>query len=101
MVWLLEGLLAEEFGIIWEEHHGGPFGIRQCSRVLSNVDILELNVRHYVRSSLTAEPVIQATFYLSRREQGSMLTQFSIVFAASTNPIRVYLGSRLTLGTSR
>ncbi len=29
MVWLLEGFLAAELGIIWKEHHGGPFEIRQ------------------------------------------------------------------------
>ncbi len=46
MVWLLEGLLAAELGIIWKKHHGGLFEIRQCSRILSNVDFLELHVRH-------------------------------------------------------
>ncbi len=46
MVWLLEGLLAADFGIIWEEHHGGPFEIHQCSRILSNVNFLELYVRN-------------------------------------------------------
>ncbi len=53
------------------------------------------------RSPLTAEPFSQANYYLSIREQGSMPTQFSIAFAASTNSIRVYLGSRLTLDTWR
>ncbi len=43
---MLEGLRAEELGIIWKEHNGGPFEIRQCSRVLSNVGFLELYVRH-------------------------------------------------------
>ncbi len=46
MVWLLEGLLAAEFGIIWKENHRGPFEIRQCSRILSNVDFVELFVRN-------------------------------------------------------
>ncbi len=46
LVWFLEGLLAAELGIIWKEHHGGPFEIRQCSRILSNVDFLELYVRN-------------------------------------------------------
>ncbi len=53
------------------------------------------------RSPLTAEPLSQAIYYLLSREQGSMPTQFSIAFAASTNSIRVYLGSRLALGTWR
>ncbi len=52
-------------------------------------------------SPLTAEPLSQSTYYLSSREQGSMATQFFIAFANSTNSIRVYLGSRLTLGTWR
>ncbi len=51
------------------------------------------------RSPLTGEPLSQATYYLGSREQGSMPAQFSIVFAASTNSIGIYLGSRLTLGT--
>ncbi len=50
---------------------------------------------------LRAEPLSQATYYLSRRGQRSMPTQVSIPFVASTNSIRVYLGSRLTLGTWR
>ncbi len=45
-MWLLVGLLAAAFGIIWKENHGGPFEIRQCSRILSNIDFLELYVRH-------------------------------------------------------
>ncbi len=56
--------------------------------------ILSLN-----KNPLMAEPLSKATFYLSSREPGSMPAQFSIGFAASTNSIRVYLGSRLTLGT--
>ncbi len=44
-VWLLEGLLAAGLGIIWKEHHGGSFEICQCSRILSNVDCLELYVQ--------------------------------------------------------
>ncbi len=39
-VWLLEGLLAAKLGIIWKEHHGGPFEICKCSRILSNVDFM-------------------------------------------------------------
>ncbi len=38
--------LAAELGITWNEHYGGPFEIRQCSHILSNVDFLELYVRH-------------------------------------------------------
>ncbi len=41
----LVGLLAAELGIIWKEQRGGPFEIRQCSRILSYVDFLELYVR--------------------------------------------------------
>ncbi len=40
-VYLLEGLFAAELAIIWKEHYGGPFEIRQCSRILSNVGFLE------------------------------------------------------------
>ncbi len=43
---MLEGRLAAELGIIWKEHHGCPFEIRQCSRKLCNVDFLELCVRN-------------------------------------------------------
>ncbi len=53
------------------------------------------------RTRLMAKPLSQATFNLTSREQGSMPTQFSIAFAASTKSIRVYLGSRLNLGTWR
>ncbi len=42
---------------------------------------------------LTAQSLNEATFYLSRRLQGSMPTQFFIVFDASTKSIRVYLDS--------
>ncbi len=38
----LVGLLAAELGIIWKEQRGGPFEIRQYSRILSNVDFLPL-----------------------------------------------------------
>ncbi len=69
--------------------------MRQCSRNCL-CEIWSLN-----RSPLTAEPLSQATINLSSREQGSIPTRFSIAFATSTNSIRVYLGSRLTLGTWR
>ncbi len=42
----INGLLAAELGIIRKEHHGGSFEIRQYLRILSNVDFLELPVRH-------------------------------------------------------
>ncbi len=34
MVWLLEGFLAAELGIIWKEHHGDPFEIRQFTHII-------------------------------------------------------------------
>ncbi len=40
------GLLGAELGIIWKDHHGCPFEIRQFSRILSNVDFPELYVRN-------------------------------------------------------
>ncbi len=42
----IEGLLAAEISIIRKEHHGSSLEIRQCSPILSNVDFLELPVRH-------------------------------------------------------
>ncbi len=42
--WLFEGLLGAELGIIWKDHREGPFEIRQCSHILSNVDFLEVYV---------------------------------------------------------
>ncbi len=45
------------------------------------------------------EPMRQATYRLRSWGQGPMLAQFSIVCATSMKSIRVYLGSRLTLGT--
>ncbi len=43
---MFEGLLGAELGTIWKDHHGGLFEIRKCSRILSNVDFLELYVRN-------------------------------------------------------
>ncbi len=40
-IYVLTRKVALEFGIIWKEYHGRPFGIRQCSRSV-HVDFLEL-----------------------------------------------------------
>ncbi len=98
-MWLLVGLLAAEFGIIWKENHGGLFEIRQCSCILANVDFPEMYVQNLEFEQESADGRDIGSSHVSFKPPGAMPTQFSIAFAVSTKPIRVYLHSRLTLGT--
>ncbi len=80
---LLEGFHAVELGIIWKDYHGCPFEIHQCPRTLSNVDFLELHVYH-----------------LEFEEESAAVIKAQCP-PNSPLPSRVYLGSRLTLDTTR
>ncbi len=64
----IEGRFAAELGIFSKKHHGGPFEIRQCSRILCNVDFLELYVRNleFVKESADGR-FIASSYLLSLR----------------------------------
>ncbi len=70
---MLEGFLAAELGIIWKEHHGGPFEIRQCIRILSNVDFLELYVRNLEFEQESADDRANELSHLLFKQPGTRL----------------------------
>ncbi len=76
----VEGLLAAELGIIWKEHHGGPFEIRQCSRMLSNVAFLELHVRHFEFEQESADGRAIETSHLLSKQPGARLNTGPILY---------------------
>ncbi len=66
-----KGLLAAELGINWKEYHGGPFEIRQCSRILSNVVFLDLYVRNLEFEQESADGRAIASSYLLFKQPGT------------------------------
>ncbi len=99
-------LLAAKLGIIWKEHHGGPFEIRQCSRILSNVVFLELYVRNLEfkresadgranasshllfklqRARINADPILHCLRCLHELDKG--------IFGLTLNPRHVEIGA--------
>ncbi len=110
MVWWPEGFLAAELGIIWKEHHGGPFEIRQCSRILSNVDFLELYVRtlEFEQESIAGRAIESS--HLLLRQPGARLNADTIlhvrrclnefnkgILGFTLNPRHVEIGALLVL----
>ncbi len=106
IVWLLEGLPAAKLGIIWKEHHGGPFEIRQCSRILSNSDFLELYVRNLKFEQESADGRATEASHLLFKQSGARLKADPIlqclrclhefgkgIFGLTLNPRHVKIGA--------
>ncbi len=77
---MLKGLLSAELGIIWKEHHGGPFEIRQCSRILSNVDFLELYVGNLEFEQESADGRAIESGHLLFKQPGARLNADPILY---------------------
>ncbi len=103
---MLEGLLSAELGIIWKEHHGGPFEIRKCSRILSNVDFLEFYVRNLEFEQESADGRAIESSHLLFKQPGARLNADPIlhclrclhevdkgIFGLTLNPRHVEIGA--------
>ncbi len=68
-----QGLPVAELGIIRKERYGGWFEIRQCSRILSNVDFFELHVRHLeFEQDLADSRAIESSHLLSKQPEARL-----------------------------
>ncbi len=101
-----EGLPAAELDIIRKEHHGGWFEIRQCSRILSNVDFLELYVRNLEFEQESADGRAIESSHLLFKQPGAKLNGDRIlhclrclhqfdegIFGLTLNPRHVEIGA--------
>ncbi len=102
------GLLAAEFGIIWKENYGGPFEIRQCSCIISNVDFPELYVRNLEFEQESADGRDIESSHLSLKQPGARLNADAIlhclrclheadkgIFGFTLNPRHVGIGTHI------
>ncbi len=62
-----------EIGIIRKEHHGNSFEILQCSPMISNVDFLELPVRHLEFGQESANGRAITSSHLLSKQLGARL----------------------------
>ncbi len=69
----LRYFLLQSLASFWKEHHGGPFDIRQCSRILFNVDSLDLYVRNLEFEQESADGRAIESSHLLFKQPGTRL----------------------------